>query len=614
MSLHDTVRDLVDAIGRVSLNGTRVGFGTPQGEQLTLRSEADRYAFDEGTRHASVIIKASLDTFQRFTALLKEEDIDPAAAQQIFESLTIIPAEYAMVLAHMLQHGRGIEIDITDFRKGVIPKPLRYPVPENSFLARPADPHPIPSFDPDTLPALIADDHPEWTAMYRKAWEIAFSNLRQPEPNSGFVSSYIDTAFNDNSFMWDSCFMTMFGHYGRRVFPFIGTLDNFYAKQHADGFICRELNTYDGRDLFTPQDPSSTGPPIMSWTEWTHYKRAQDVERLRAIFPALVAYHLWWRDWRTYPDGSYFTNGWGSGMDNQTRVPASTHYHRHYRWVDANMQQALDCRILQQIGTIIGWTEFNDDLQAEYELLTDYINTHLWDEETGFYYDLAPDGRFSSVKGIGAYWGLLAGIVPEDRVAHMLAHLDDPTLFNRPHRVPSQAADSLGYQPDGAYWCGGIWPPTNYMLLRALTYLGEDDLAYAVGRNHLDNVAQVFVDTGTLWENYAPEYAGPGNPAKGDFVGWTGISAISVPLEYIIGLRPDESSNRLLWDIRLTGRHGLLRYPFGAAGTLDMVCAARADEADNPVLSVTTDVPLTLEARWAGGSQVWQLEPGTHSL
>ena len=152
------------------------------------------------------------------------------------------------------------------------------------------------------------------------------------------------------------------------------------------------------------------------------------------------------------------------------------------------------------------------------------------------------------------------------------------------------------------------------MILRALTYLGQDDLAYAIGRNHLENVAQVFTDTGTLWENYAPEYVGIGNPAKPDFVGWTGISAISVPFEYVIGLRPDEARNHLLWDVRLTERHGALRYPFGAQGTLDLICDPRADESVLPALNVTTDVSLTLDVRWSGGSQSWDLTPGTHTL
>ena len=76
---------------------------------------------------------------------------------------------------------------------------------------------------------------------------------------------HIDPAFNDCVFMWDSCFMTLFGRYGARAFPFVRTLDNFYAKQHVDGFICREIGRALGDDRFPRFDPSSTGPNVMAW-------------------------------------------------------------------------------------------------------------------------------------------------------------------------------------------------------------------------------------------------------------------------------------------------------------------------------------------------------------
>lgn len=55
--------------------------------------------------------------------------------------------------------------------------------------------------------------------MYWKAWEIGIRNIKAPEKGSGFVSSYIDTAYNGNIFMWDSAFITMFARYGTRFFP-----------------------------------------------------------------------------------------------------------------------------------------------------------------------------------------------------------------------------------------------------------------------------------------------------------------------------------------------------------------------------------------------------------
>ena len=99
------------------------------------------------------------------------------------------------------------------------------------------------------LPNPTWSGHEKAIEMYWKAWQIAIRNIKAPEPGSGFVSSYLDVAYNGNIFMWDSAFMMMFARYGTRFFPFQRTLDNFYAKQHPDGFICREIKA-DGADCF----------------------------------------------------------------------------------------------------------------------------------------------------------------------------------------------------------------------------------------------------------------------------------------------------------------------------------------------------------------------------
>jgi glycogen debranching enzyme len=188
-----------------------------------------------------------------------------------------------------------------------------------------------------------------------------------------------------------------------------------------------------------------------------------------------------------------------------------------------------------------------------------------------------------------------------------VAHLDDPRAFKRPHRVPSLAADQAGYDARGGYWRGSVWAPTNYMVLRGLTAVGRDALAHEIARNHLDNVVAVFERTGTLYENYAPESAAPGAPAKPDFVGWTGLPPIAVLLEYVFGLRPDAPARRLLWDVRLTDAHGVRRYPFGRDVSLDLRCDARRSPQDRPRIEAQATGPVDLEVRWAGGTETLTL-------
>ena len=145
-------------------------------------------------------------------------------------------------------------------------------VEENSFLSMEAENSPLPKFADvrDELPCPYWSGHDDHIAAYYKAWEIAFKNLRSPVPNTGFVSNYIDAAFNGHIFMWDTCFMLMFGKYADKVFCFQKSLDNMYSHQHTDGFICRTISEQYGTDRFTRYDPSATGPELMAWCEWEY--------------------------------------------------------------------------------------------------------------------------------------------------------------------------------------------------------------------------------------------------------------------------------------------------------------------------------------------------------
>ena len=97
------------------------------------------------------------------------------------------------------------------------------------------------------LPSPIYDDDPQWVETYWKAWELAFKNFHEPVLGSGFVSQFIDAAFNQSIFLWDSSFMTMFTNLASPLVPGISTVDNFYAKQQDDGEISREIVRDTGR-------------------------------------------------------------------------------------------------------------------------------------------------------------------------------------------------------------------------------------------------------------------------------------------------------------------------------------------------------------------------------
>jgi hypothetical protein len=510
-------------------------------------------------------------------------------------------------------------------------------VSENSFFHAPMDATGLPTLSRarSVLPEPFWAGHAAAIACYWRAWELALGNLKQPTPENGFAANYCDTAFNGNLFMWDSCFITCFGVYGRRLFDFQRTLDTFYRKQHADGFICREISEADGGDCFPRFDPSSTGPNVMSWTEWNYFTKTGDLRRLGAVFPVLVAYHNWTRKYRTWPDGSYWSTGWGTGMDNIPRFKGNENLaweHGHMTWVDPTFQAILSAKTLLRMAAHLGRRAEVEFLHEEVEKLTAHANTNLWDEDKGFYFDRFSNGELSTVKHIGAYWALLAECVPQERLPVFLAHLENPAEFKRAHRVPALSADAPGFEPTGGYWAGGIWAPTNYMVLKGLEANGQDELAHEIALNHLNNVVQVyesdifrwegaeqfrnyfhltelpFDDHHTLWENYAPDQITPGGHSKPGYVGWTGVPPIAVLLEDVFGLQPDASANRLAWTVRLTEEHGVRRYPFGMGGLVNLKCKTRNSRLEKPTIEIQSNVSLTLELTWEGGNETIHIE------
>ena len=328
------------------------------------------------------------------------------------------------------------------------------------------------------------------------------------------------------------------------------------------------------------------------------------------MFPVLLAYTQWTRRYHTWPDGTYWSTGWGCGMDNLPRVTAGysfEHENGHMSWIDTTLQEIFANRVLLKMAGELGRSGEVDDLREEADALTAFVNAHLWDEKQAFYVDRHGDGTLSSAKTMAGFWALLAEVIPPQRSEAFIGHLSNPREFLREHRVPTLSADHPAFDPHGGYWRGSVWAPTNYMVLRGLTNFGQDALAHEIARNHVENVTAVFEQTHTVWENYAPDFVAPGNRAKKDFVGWTGLSPIAILLEYCLGLRADVPRGVLVWDVRLREEHGVEHYPFGLDGLLNLRCHARATTEEEPVIDATGNRRITLVIRWNGRTKTMAL-------
>ena len=155
---------------------------------------------------------------------------------------------------------------------------------------------PIPTFiqNKHRLPKPIFDDKPEYIDFYYRAWQIGFEHFKKPQATSPFVSNFIDEAFNDNIFLWDMSFSTMWGNYAHHIFPSIDGLDNFYRTQMEDGEIVREVGEKDGHlGVIGWSEPGTEGNlnhPILPWAELESYKITNNKKRLANVYLPLVKY------------------------------------------------------------------------------------------------------------------------------------------------------------------------------------------------------------------------------------------------------------------------------------------------------------------------------------
>lgn len=503
-------------------------------------------------------------------------------------------------------------------------------------------PTPIPEFEDirSALPRPVLTDNPEWVDMYYKAWQIGFSHIKSPADGSPLVSNFYDENFDSHIFQWDMLFMTIFGRYADHVFPGIESLDNFYCRQHVSGCITRCLTEATGEDNGDEDSDNIINPPLFSWAELLNYRFTADTVRLRRVLPVLEKYcefvELKRRGDDT-PHKLYWNNGQASGMDNLPRDIGRENLHHaddHQGWADMSSQMVIQYRSMAEICSILADAETDDASRQTYlskhalyneraEAIGELMNQWLWNAEDGLYYDVDTLGVQTGWKTIACFWPLLAGVTDAVQDSALVKNLKDPNSFWRDNVFPALAADEEYYSPRGGYWCGGVWAPSNYAVIKGLENKNIDDFAHIATLRYLRAVYDVYEQTGTFWENYAPELSNGRynhgtdesdyNPCRSDFVGWTGLAPISLLIENVLGFRVDGPDNRLDFDLRRLDRHGIEGLHF--AGITTSVVVEKRDDTNAPVqLTVTTDKPYKLVVHRDKLVEEINVPEGTHSF
>jgi hypothetical protein len=439
---------------------------------------------------------------------------------------------------------------------------------------------PPPTFEQikDRLPVPVLESTKPLVDLYWYCWRTllgvwSFAPTAEDHQAVANILGYQNWGAWGTSMVFDSAFMLHFARYGHSTCPFIEWMDNCYARQHENGFICRETDSNNREVYFV----FPVNPPLFSWVEWEYYQLSNDVERLRRVLVPIVKQYEWWMKYQRRSNGLY----WIDGLNEADDSPRNDLM--HYA-VSANSYQALAALYAGRIARRVGRDDLAKFFEAEHAALGRLVNERFWDADHSIYNDLTHDGRFITelqprvyCKHCHMFWPLIAEIANEKGVEGIVQELTDPNSFYRPSGVPSLSADSKGYRKDGQYWKGAVWPPVQCMVQEGLRAYGRWKLASDLAEKYLTAVLQAYESEHTIKENLAPD-SPTGYGAK-EFVGWGGIGPVSDLIEYVLGFHASAPDNLIEWRINRRERHGIEKLNVGGV-CVDLVCEERRSGQD----------------------------------
>jgi hypothetical protein len=165
----------------------------------------------------------------------------------------------------------------------------------------------------------------------------------------------------------------------------------------------------------------------------------------------------------------------------------------------------------------------------------------MWDERTGFYYDLSIDGTRRTEKSPAGFMPMMAGIVPADRAARLAEHLRNPKEFASAAPVPTVSLDDPQFDTRTWGWNGPSWIPSNWMVMESFARAGMTDDSNRVMQAMADMMAKPDGWPGA-YEQYNSKTGLPFGVAD---YSWSG--ALNDYLtRWVAGVQPDAPQHKLL--------------------------------------------------------------------
>lgn len=335
----------------------------------------------------------------------------------------------------------------------------------------------------------------EYSALYMKCLSVMKTQLYPPEGRMTGYWSTPDRLPHFDMWLWDSVFHAL-GH--RHISTDIAKqlILALVPNQYENGMIPHRMG-YDYRSDITQ-------PPIIAWGAWEVYQSDKDKEFLKTIFDCNKKFLEWCHNNRRKNDEYFYI--WHvsddencrcdeSGMDNSPRFDNVV----NLQAIDFACFMANDMRYMSKMANELG--EDSTYFDSMFENIKTAVNSKLWDDADGFYYDYDLDReRIHKVKAVSSFLPLFTGICSKEQAEILAEKLTDKNEFGSEFAIPSIALHDATFGSD--MWRGPVWINYNYMISKGLYDYGYNKLADRIREKTIEVVNEWYERTGCVYEFY----------------------------------------------------------------------------------------------------------------
>ena len=371
-------------------------------------------------------------------------------------------------------------------------------------------------------------------ATLRGNWRAPVGRMRHP---ALFPSSYV--GYFNGFWAWDSWKHAVAL---ARLDPELaaGQVRAMFDHQDESGMIADVVYLDPAEDNWR-----DTKPPLAGWAIEAVYEAGGDLEFVRELYPKLVAYHRFWYADRDHDgdglceygstDGTLVAARWESGMDNAVRFDDSAMLENGPRaWsldqesVDLNSYLYREKKALAKLARALGREDHAAIWDAEAKRVGEWVRGAMWDEATGWFYDVGTlSGEIVPVQGPEGWMPLWAGLATPEQAARVRETMLDPEKFRTAVPFPTVARDHQEFS-DG-YWRGLVWLDQVYFAIDGLARYGYKEDARELTLQVFENLEGASDYGVPLYENYHP-LTGAGQNAP--HFSWTAAHLLLLGLDH----------------------------------------------------------------------------------